>query len=94
MTTEQMIKKAFRLHGRVQGVGFRWWTQRTARGLGLRGWVRNRPDGTVDVVLAGPEEAVAEMRSRLQEGPRPARVDRLEPIAAPDSIPPGFEISY
>ena len=94
MATRQMIKKAFRLHGRVQGVGFRWWTQRTATGLGLRGWVRNRADGSVDVVVAGSEESVAEMGSRLQDGPRSARVERIEEVEPPDSVPSGFEIAH
>lgn len=94
MATRQMIKKAFRLHGRVQGVGFRWWTQRTAQGLGLRGWVRNRADGAVEVAIAGPEAPVKEMESRLHDGPRSANVERVEEIPAPDSFPLGFEIGF
>lgn len=93
MVTDQMVKKAYRLHGRVQGVGFRWWTQRTARGLGLRGWVRNCADGTVEVVLAGPEDAVEDMTAELRKGPRSANVQRLEKIDVPDSIPSGFEVA-
>lgn len=94
MRTDEMIKRAYRLHGRVQGVGFRWWAQRTARSLGLSGWVRNCADGTVEVALAGPEDAVGEMVSRLREGPHSAHVSGLEEMSAPDSVPGGFEIAH
>ena len=94
MRTEQMIKRAYRLRGRVQGVGFRWWAQRTARSLGLRGWVRNCADGTVEIVLAGAKDAVGEMVSRLREGPGSAQVRSLEEMGAPDSVPSGFEIAH
>ena len=46
------------LHGRVQGVGFRWFVQRTARGLGLVGWTQNQPDGSVRVVAEGPSASL------------------------------------
>ncbi|MGF1592829.1 MAG: acylphosphatase, partial [Kiloniellaceae bacterium] len=55
--------------GRVQGVWFRAWTEREAKALGLDGWVRNRRDGSVEAVLAGPDDAVAAMVAALWEGP-------------------------
>lgn len=64
--------------GRVQGVGFRWSTQEEARRLGLTGWVRNRLEGTVEVEAEGPAEAVAELVGWLRNGPRWARVTRIQ----------------
>lgn len=74
--------RAFRITGRVQGVGFRWWTRRTAEELGLGGSVRNRSDGSVEVKVAGAEESVEALRSRLERGPSAARVEAVEELAA------------
>lgn len=63
-----------RVAGRVQGVGFRWWTRDEATALGLDGWVRNERDGSVVALLAGPETAVVEMLARLRQGPSGAAV--------------------
>lgn len=71
----------FLVHGRVQGVGFRWWACRTARSLGLAGTVRNRVDGTVEVRARGSRTALADLEKRLHEGPRPAAVRRVETFA-------------
>ena len=67
----------FLVQGRVQGVGFRWYVNREASELGLRGWVRNTEEGDVEVVASGNEADLAELRSSLRRGPRGARVDRL-----------------
>ena len=67
----------FLIQGRVQGVGFRWFVQRQAAELDLRGWVRNTEEGEVEVVASGTEADLAELRSSLRRGPRGARVDRL-----------------
>ncbi len=67
----------FLIQGRVQGVGFRWFVQRQAGELGLRGWVRNTDDGDVEVVAAGDAEDLAELRACLRRGPRGSRVDRI-----------------
>jgi acylphosphatase len=72
-----------RVRGRVQGVGFRYWTQEEAERLGLAGWVRNEPDGSVKALLSGADEAVAEMLERLHLGPRGAVVSDVE------ILPPG-----
>jgi acylphosphatase len=66
------------VHGRVQGVYFRGSTVDRAREVGVQGWVRNRPDGTVEAVFEGSEEQVVEMVRYCGEGPRWARVERLE----------------
>jgi len=66
-----------RIHGRVQGVFYRAWTEETARGLGLSGWVRNRRDGTVEALFCGPAGAVEQMLLKARSGPPLARVDRI-----------------
>lgn len=71
------------VHGRVQGVGFRYAAANEARRLGLRGWVQNQPDGSVQVVCEGPRAAVERYREWLRTGPRPARVDRVDAREAP-----------
>jgi acylphosphatase len=72
------------VHGRVQGVGYRWFVRNEARALGLVGRVRNLPDGTVEVAAAGPDEALAALRARLREGPPGARVEALDERAPPE----------
>ncbi|HUF75562.1 MAG TPA: acylphosphatase [Longimicrobiales bacterium] len=79
-------RRGFRVSGRVQGVGFRWWTRRTAQRLGLGGSVRNLPDGTVEVHAAGPADVVARLEAALQEGPPGARVDAVSVIPADPSV--------
>ena len=61
----------------MQGVGFRWYVQREAGELDLRGWVRNTEEGEVEVVASGSAEDLAELRASLRRGPRGSRVDRL-----------------
>ena len=61
--------------GRVQGVGFRWFTHDTAAREGVHGWVRNRPDGTVEVFVEGEAESVQRLEAALRRGPAAARVD-------------------
>lgn len=70
--------KTFRVRGRVQGVGFRWFVENAARQLGISGWVRNRSDGSVEVLAQGTREQLFALRARLHEGPRAARVDDVE----------------
>ncbi len=65
------------VRGRVQGVGYRFFAERAARDLGVHGWVRNLPDGSVEAVAEGEDEAIARFLARLREGPRGARVETL-----------------
>jgi len=67
----------FLIQGRVQGVGFRWFVQREAGELELRGWVRNTEDGDVEVVATGEPADLDELRASLRKGPRGSRVDRV-----------------
>jgi acylphosphatase len=69
--------------GRVQGVGFRWFVEREAAVTGVTGWVRNRQDGSVEVMATGTREQHSALRRKLQEGPRAARVDQVHDTAAP-----------
>jgi acylphosphatase len=66
------------IRGRVQRVGFRAWTEYRALERGLEGWVRNRRDGTVEAVFAGPPQAVAAMIGACRRGPPGAHVDDLD----------------
>lgn len=66
------------VHGDVQGVGYRYFVQRKAQQLGLAGWVRNNDDGTVELVAEGSRQVLDHLKRALEEGPRLARVDRVE----------------
>lgn len=73
-------QRGYRVSGRVQGVGFRWWTRRLAESLGVVGTVRNVLNGDVEVMAAGTEVALASLESGLRDGPPLARVERLDTI--------------
>jgi acylphosphatase len=66
------------VHGRVQGVGFRWFVSERGRTLGVSGEVRNRPDGSVEVEAEGRREALQKLVDAVRLGPRSARVTRVE----------------
>lgn len=91
---EAAFTRGFLVHGLVQGVGFRWFVRREARARGLRGWVRNRPDGSVEVLAQGPEASIAGLGSALARGPAGARVDRVEERPPTDhaDLPDPFRI--
>ncbi len=75
------------IRGRVQGVGFRAWTEVTALGRGLQGWVRNRRDGAVEALFVGMKNDVAAMIDDCRSGPPGARVDFIDHReAAPDEV--------
>lgn len=83
-----------RILGRVQGVSFRIWTRDEARKLGLAGWVRNEPDGSVSALISGSEAAVAAMLERLGEGPPAASVIRVvSEFVETTEAPRGFQIT-
>jgi acylphosphatase len=85
---------SFRVHGEVQGVGFRRFAAREAQALGLAGWVRNDPGGTVSGEVDGPEAALMAFRARLAQGPAFGQVSRLdwEVSDMRSSLPRTFEI--
>jgi acylphosphatase len=89
---ERIAKQAL-VRGVVQGVGFRWHTKSRARELGVAGWVRNLPDGSVEVWAEGAATAVADLLRWLERGPPAARVETVE---VSDETPSGaerFEVS-
>ena len=83
-----------RVFGHVQGVFYRQWTVNQARRLGIAGWVRNCPDGTVQAHLRGHEDALARMIEAMREGPSQARVENV----AVDTVEPedasGFSVKF
>lgn len=87
------VGKHLLISGRVQGVGFRHFTQKEARNRGLRGWVRNLDDGRVEVVVRGAAPDVSKLIELLRKGPAIARVDQLEQRDLEEDGPEaGFEI--
>jgi acylphosphatase len=82
-----MSTARFLVRGLVQGVGFRWFVARHARGLGLRGYARNLPDGAVEVVASGTDASVlGQLHGLLTRGPELARVDAVERHDEPDDF--------
>ena len=78
MSEKTTEARRFLVRGRVQGVGFRWFVEREAHMLGIAGWVRNKSDGSVEVLAIGSRDQLLGLRSRLRQGPRAARVDDVE----------------
>ena len=79
-----------RIHGRVQGVWYRGWTVEEATRRGLDGWVRNRRDGTVEAIFAGPREAVDAMVDSCRRGPPSAQVEFVHSEPAAETVAAGF----
>ena len=79
--------------GRVQGVGFRWFVRQHARRLGLSGWARNTPAGTVEIVAQGDPEALTQLENAVGQGPSGAIVKSVTELSAvsEDEIPEGFD---
>lgn len=72
------LARQYVISGRVQGVGFRFFAERVANQLGIRGYVKNCWDGTVEVYAIGDENSLQEFKRHLAEGPRSARVSNIE----------------
>lgn len=99
MPTDRPVRRAFRVHGLVQGVGYRRFAAREAEALGLAGWVRNAEDGSVCGEVEGAEATLRIFQARLMKGPPFARVDHLDwerldwkPSDVRSSLPPSFQI--
>ncbi|NDL66416.1 acylphosphatase [Anaerotalea alkaliphila] len=78
MEANGKVRRHILVHGMVQAVGFRYFTLRTASRHHITGWVRNRWDGTVEMEVQGTEREIASFMEEIREGPRSARVERLE----------------
>jgi len=88
MASEETVR--LRITGKVQGVGYRLWAMRTAESIGLRGWVRNRLDGSVEALVTGVPEDVAAMIDASRNGPAGARVTDVTAIPDVDDGSIGF----
>ena len=87
-----IVARRYLISGRVQGVGFRYFTEATAAREGILGWVRNTPDGRVEVVAEGDAEALERFERSLRHGPRGARVERVDVDATSPTGEAGFTI--
>jgi acylphosphatase len=88
-----LVARRFKVSGRVQGVGFRFFVYETALIEGVSGWVANLADGRVDVLVEGDAEAVERVERKLRRGPPAARVEAVDIVnAAPSERYTGFEI--
>ena len=85
------ITRKLRIHGEVQGVFYRAWSAETARALGVSGWVRNRVNGTVEMLVHGEAAAVERFIGCCREGPPAARVAQVEIEETTEAAPAGFE---
>jgi acylphosphatase len=88
------IGRQVRVTGSVQGVFFRVWAQGQARELGVSGWVRNCPDGSVEAHLAGEENNVRRMIERMQRGPANARVEEVTVDEVPPEVTGRFQVRH
>ena len=86
------ITVTVRIRGRVQGVWYRGWTEEEAARRGLRGWVRNRRDGSVEALFAGPAAVVNDMIEACRRGPPAARVEAVEQSPAAEFKGSGFDM--
>ena len=89
---ETALQVGFRIRGRVQGVGFRWWARQTGADLGLYGVVLNGPDGSVGVHAVGDGEAIEGLATALSEGPLGCHVDGIDRVLSDRQLPDAFEI--
>ena len=89
-----LVARRLIISGRVQGVGFRYFTQEAAAREGVTGWVCNLPDGRVEAYVEGESEAVTRVERALRQGPRGARIAQVEvDIEEPSGAYSGFEIN-
>jgi acylphosphatase len=77
----EIERKHLKIFGRVQGVGFRYFTVQRAKELNINGWVKNMSDGTVETVIEGTRKNLDEMIEKLKAGPRSARVERVQELS-------------
>lgn len=88
------VRRRLRISGRVQGVWYRGSTREAALKLGVDGWVRNLPDGSVEAVVEGAEDAVRRLVDWCHDGPPLARVDDIQATEEPLEGLHGFDVRY
>ena len=81
-----LVARRVVLKGRVQGVGFRFFAEESARREGVNGWIANRPDGAVELFVEGDREAVDRLEAKLRHGPPGARIDT---VTVDEGVPTG-----
>jgi acylphosphatase len=91
MLPRMIVSRRYVIAGRVQGVGFRYFAEAAAAREGILGWVRNMPDGRVEVSAEGDRDAIDRFERSLRHGPPQARVERVD---VDDVIPTGCETSF
>ncbi len=87
-----MATRRYIIHGRVHGVGFRYFTGRIAEAFDIGGWVRNTPEGSVEIVASGSDENLRSFREQVEIGPSSARVDRIEVEELEEERFQGFQV--
>lgn len=89
-----MLRLRLRVHGAVQGVGFRWFARETAHRLNVAGWVRNCADGTVEIAVGGEDECVERFVAAIARGPSHASVTDVfrDPLGAAEELGKPFEV--
>jgi acylphosphatase len=90
--SEEKLAKLYRVRGRVQGVGFRYFVEHSAQALGIRGWVRNVDDGSVEVYAAGTAAQLSDLAGLLRQGPRWAEVRGVDENEAAVENHSGFSV--
>jgi acylphosphatase len=88
---QKSMVRHYIVKGRVQGVGFRWLVHREAGARGLKGWVRNTDGGEVEIMVAGSEQKLAELRTVLEKGSRGSRVDAVYESNVEEALGEGLE---
>lgn len=91
MAEGPVLSVLVKIEGRVQGVGFRGWVLSRAHTFRINGWVRNRRDGSVEILFSGPVSSVDSLVNECRRGPRVARVDRISLIPTDPPPHPGFD---
>jgi acylphosphatase len=88
------LTRRYLVEGLVQGVGFRYFVRSHARRMNIRGWVRNTPDGRVEVVASAHEEVLELFAGQLQKGPELSRVDAVKVTELDEEPHDGFEVKF
>lgn len=88
------MKQHWIVHGLVQGVGFRYFVRSTAIGIGVKGWTRNLPDGTVEIVLEADQPRVDQLRDTLFQGNGHCRVEKIDEMESEEILSDEFKIRF
>lgn len=88
-------QRHIKIHGKVQGVGYRFFATRVARRLGLKGWIQNNRDGSVEAAVEGEKSAIDDWIEELKEGPRYAEVTHIDQESKdPTGTLPDFDVKF